>query len=132
MENNALTKLVRSEAVVIQELMAGILEPMLGLTDAGDILPNSRFSALDPEGQTLALLVAVKALETLGIRQKPSAGPTELARIGGIPAGTVKPIVRDLVKRGLISSKDGQYWLTVSQLNQVALEMGAKEGSNGN
>ncbi len=124
---SSLSSLVRSEAVIAEELMAETLRPLFSFTDAGGVVPSPAFHSLSPRKKVLSLLMAVKALNMLGFRQVDDAGPTEISNLGGIPLGTVKPELRELEKQKLSVSQKGRYQIPLSSLSRVAALIGEQE-----
>jgi hypothetical protein len=127
--HSSLSSLVRSEAEIAEDLMARTLEPIIGFTKAGEVVPAALFHALNPIRKVLALLMAVKALKSLGFRQDESVGPTEVSNLGGLPLGTVKPALRELEKQKLATSEKGKYHIPLHSLTRVAAML--REGESG-
>ena len=115
-----LSSLVRDEALLAQDVLAQVLAPLLTITGRGEILPTNTFQQLPRRGKVLAVLLALKAMRVLNIRTDEAAGPTEIAVIGGIPLGSVKPEVRALERENIIIAQNGRYSIPVRSINVVA------------
>jgi hypothetical protein len=103
--------LIDEDDVAREELAAG-LAPYVQITRQGGLMPLPAFEGLTAADKVLALLLSVKAMKMLGLRDGERVGPAELIELSGMPGGTVRPKLSSLVKKRLIIKDDHEYWIT--------------------
>lgn len=109
--NDPLDDLFEDENEVIDRtVLASALQSYVTFTREGKLIPKEQFDALKNTKKILVLLLSKKALNLkLGTDEKTS--PKELEEISGIPIGSIKPTVRQLVTKRLLRSENGTYWI---------------------
>lgn len=105
------TLLVDEDDVARDELAAG-LTPFIQITKQGGLLPRPAFEKLSTADKVLTLVLSIKAMKMLGLRESERVGPAELIELSGMPAGTVRPKLSALAKGRLIVNDDHEYWIT--------------------
>jgi hypothetical protein len=103
--------LVNEDSIAREELAAG-LAPYVQLTEQGGLWPLPPFESLASTNKVLCLLLAVKAMAMLGLRESERAAPGELVEISGMPAGTVRPKLSKLAEKRLVVKGNGEYWIS--------------------
>ena len=106
-----LDELVVDEGELNRDLLAGILSPYVRLarTDGRPIF-TGEFRRLSASQRTLVYLLARKAAISLQLSSgDASATPKEIADSTGVPHGTIKPVVIELVKKGMLLGEKGRY-----------------------
>jgi hypothetical protein len=103
--------LVDENDVARDELAAG-LAPFVQLTKQGGLLPLAQFDALNSANKVLTLLLAIKAMKMLELRETERVGPAELIAISGMAPGTVRPKLSALSSKRLIAKDGHEYWIT--------------------
>src|ERR1700733_13220098 len=101
-----LSALLVDEASVAREELAAGLAPFVQLTREGNVLPRDAFEKLTSRNKVLCLLLAVKALAMLDLRDSDEVVPADLVKIGDMAAGTVRPKLSQLVESRL-AARDG-------------------------
>lgn len=113
-EENAdpLETLFVSADAVDRERIASVLRDRLAIDrDSAEpvILPG--FAALDSKAKMLALLLMRKARSLLGLPGDEAVSPSEAARLTGVPPGTVRRMLPELVSSHMASHPDGGGYL---------------------
>jgi len=103
--------LVDEEDVARDELAAG-LAPFIQITKQGGLLPRSSFDGLSAADKVLTLLLSIKAMKMLELRDSERVGPAELIELSGMPGGTVRPKLSALTRKRMIVKDDHAYWIT--------------------
>jgi hypothetical protein len=103
--------LVDEDDVAREELAAG-LAPFIQLTKQGGLLPRPAFEGLSAVDKVLTLLLSIKAMKMLGLRDSERVGPADLIALSGMPGGTVRPKLSALAGKRLIVKDDHEYWIT--------------------
>lgn len=116
-EENAdpLETLFVSADAVDRERIASVLRDRLAIDrDSADpvILPG--FAALDSKAKMLALLLMRKARSLLGLPGDEAVSPSEAARLTGVPPGTARRMLPELVSSHMASHPDGGGYLLSS------------------
>lgn len=114
--SDPLAQLVRSNDAISREDLAGALGPLMSFTEQGEIVPKARFHTFKSSDQVLAILLAAKGLQLLGLREEAMLQPVEISSSGGIARGTVRRVVRELENDRLVESRNGQYFVPLSKL----------------
>jgi hypothetical protein len=113
-EENAdpLETLFVSADEVDRERIATVLRDRLAIDrDSAEpvILPG--YAALDSKAKMLALLLVRKARVLLGLPGDEAVSPSEAARLTGVPSGTVRRMLPELVGLHMASQPDGGGYL---------------------
>lgn len=125
-----LEELVQSDENIQEELLAATLKPYLAFTQSGEVLLDRGFQQLETKRKILVLLLAVKALHLLGKRDQASASPTEIARLSGLPSGTIRRSVRELQTDNFLRSESGSYFVPAFSIRRVVDELTARGEGN--
>lgn len=115
-----LSDLVIQEDLLHEDLVAGTLDTYMGFTEGGGLVLKEGFDSLKAKNKVLCVFLGLKALKFLGIRETPSAGPTEVSNMSGIPLGTVKVYALELKSDRLLTSRGGTYEVSSHSLNRIA------------
>jgi hypothetical protein len=119
MADDPLTTLLVSEDSVARDEVADALQPILRFTGSGELLPERSFESLPAESKLLAVLLALKAQELLGVRPDPSATPQEIATLSGMPPGTVRPKLAGLLRARRVTRDHARYALPVHSIRSA-------------
>jgi hypothetical protein len=103
--------LVNESALAREELAEG-LAPRLQLTEEGGLWLLPGFEELTSVNKVLCLLLAVKAMKMLGLRESDRVSPSDLVGLSGMPAGTIRPKLSHLAEKRLIGRDKHQYWIS--------------------
>jgi hypothetical protein len=121
MDTRALLDLVLDEARLVEELLTTTLRPLVRISRSGELVLEPAFRSLSLAQKVLAVIAAAKAMKLLEIRDSEEIGPTEIASLGGIPVGSVKPVVRALLNNGVVeATPGGHYTIPLRNLNLLS------------
>jgi hypothetical protein len=116
-----LADLIVSESDFAEEELTRVLQPFVRFTDRGELALERRFDELPSEAQVACVLLALKALEILGLRPDDSASPADICEVSGLPGGTVRPKLSALLrKRCVRRGDDGRYSVPISLSHRTA------------
>jgi uncharacterized membrane protein (UPF0136 family) len=107
-----LAALLVDENDVAREELASGLAPFVQITKQGGLLPLEPFEGLNSANKVLTLLLAIKAMRMLELRDNERVGPAELTEMSGMAAGTVRPKLSALASNRLIAKDGPEYWIT--------------------
>jgi DNA-binding transcriptional ArsR family regulator len=131
MENDEMTdplgSLVVDSANVDRGRLATCLQGRMGVdADSGHPVMLDDFRRLGTaRAKILCYLLAKKAAVLLGKADVETAGPTEISRALGVPAGTVGRTLRELAEARLVVQDDHRQYLVAShQLLNAEAELG--------
>ena len=124
-----LEALLVSSAELNRNLLATILARWVRIDrDSGDIIPLQGWNDLRPRQRILIFLLATKAAVALDLRATEALSPTELATASGMPPGTVKRELREMLGGRLVAQDtDGRYSVPAFALEQVKTIVGGAE-----
>lgn len=105
----ALQALIVDDTAIQDEILAGLLRDRIQLTASGGIIFTSASSGLNVRSRALIGLLGAAALARLNKRPQTAITPKELEILIGIPGGTLRPALRELVSRRLIRATKGRY-----------------------
>ena len=97
----AFDDLLISSKEIDQELVAGVLKPLLRIDrDTRAIRPQAAWRQVSNDARILAYLLARKAMIALNLPlEREAATPSEVTAATGIPAGSVNPSLKGLYER---------------------------------
>lgn len=116
MGSDPLAVLVVDENEIAQDALAEALAPYVGITKSGGLVLTERVTELTAASRMLVVLLATWAANLLGYRARPGAPPAELVDLSGLPAGTVRPKLSELSKRGLVVKRGAEYAIALSSV----------------
>jgi hypothetical protein len=119
--------LVNEDSIARKELAAG-LAPYIQLTEQGGLWPLPPFENLASASKVLCLLLAVKAMAMLGLRENERAAPAELVEMSGMAAGTVRPKLSKLAEKRLVVKSNGEYWISTHGARKALETLGHENG----
>jgi hypothetical protein len=126
--DDPLSTLLVDEALVAREELAVGLAPFVQFTRDGDIWPLPPFEELPSRDKVLCLLLAVKAMSMLDIRETEQVSPAELVKIGDMAAGTVRPKLSQLVEKRLVMRDGHRYWISARGARKAFDLLGGSSG----
>jgi hypothetical protein len=132
MSDDPLSDLLLDADEIDRTLLANSLKNLLGIDNkSGRVVPKPGFNSLSARNKVLAFVLAKKAAQLLGVLESELANPKQISEESGIPDGTVRPKLRELIEGKLLSQADGgDYYVAQHQLSRVISELTAKEGDN--
>lgn len=105
-----LEDLVVDETELNEDLLHNVLSDFIRIGKRDNsIITQSKMEELNSKKKILVVLLALKAMKELDMRENESAGPSQISEISGIKKGTVLPKIRELDKEGLVVNEDGKY-----------------------
>lgn len=122
-----LAALVVDEADLAREELAGALKPFLRLTRDGGFVFERSFDSLRTKQRVACLLLAFKAAHLLGFRTRPGAAPQEIVEVSGIPPGSVRPKLSELVQMRLAAKSGRDYFIPAHAARRVVQLLGGEE-----
>jgi hypothetical protein len=115
-----LTDLIVREDELVEQQLVSVLQLYVQFTDRGDLLLQPDFDVLTTEAQVACVLLAIKALGMVGLRSLDAATPAEIVALSGLPGGTVRPKLRDLLKRRCVArNSDGRYFMPTNAIHRT-------------
>lgn len=114
-----LEDLVVDEKEQAKEFLTTTLLDFLRITEMGNTVTHQKMEELPSKKQVTVVLLALKAMDHLTIREEEKAGSTEINEVSGIPLGTVKPMVRALEKERLTEKENGKYYIPEHNLEKA-------------
>ncbi|MFA4946170.1 MAG: hypothetical protein WC607_01355 [Candidatus Micrarchaeia archaeon] len=91
-----------------RELLRDLLFDFIRLDESGRIFPLTNFYSETNRNKVLLLLLASKAL-SLKTNIVDDVSPKELEKTSDIPAGSIRPTLRQLAEERLVEENDGRY-----------------------
>lgn len=113
----------------LNNLLIKLLKPYLTIVKpAGGLIFKEKFYGLTQYGKVAIALLAQKVKARSQMSESEEIRPKDVARITGIPGGTIKRSLRELRGEGLIESRQGRYWVPDRVLHKFGefLEQGGK------
>lgn len=117
--NTKLSDLVKKDEDVREELLAGALFPFMEFTESGELLPTPAYKRLDTKKKVVVILLCGLALSQLGKRKNYKLTPKEITTASGIPAGSVRPALKGLLKDRIVAMENGEYWIPTHNFAEV-------------
>jgi hypothetical protein len=103
-----LRELLVNEEELTRTDLAAALRPYVRMTENGQLMPTAEFDRLSALARAACVLLAFRAQHALGIRETSTASPSDVEAASGMPGGTVRPKLSQLVNDRLaIRSRDG-------------------------
>jgi hypothetical protein len=115
---------------VAREEIAGALAPYVQFDPEGGLWIHDQFDQLKSEDKVICLLLAMRAQQLLGLREKSGTTPQELIEIGQMAAGTVRPKLSKLLKDRQIAKTDSEYHLPPPAIRRAVARL-RKAASDG-
>jgi hypothetical protein len=113
---------------VAREEVAAALAPLLQFDESGGVWLLDPFDQLSSENKVMCLLLAVKAQQLLGLREEDSATPQDLAELGQMSGGTIRPKLAKLLKNRQVAKTGQAYHLPPPAMRRAVTRL--KEASN--
>ena len=117
----ALKDLVASKATLTEAAIEGIVAEYVHYdVDHKEVALSSAGAALPAKKKLLVYLVALQGWPFVTHESVPSdASPSQIAADLGLPGGTVRPMLMDLVDRHLITAQSGRYSARAANLPSI-------------
>jgi hypothetical protein len=106
-----LAALVVDETLLAREELAAVLGPFVRFTASGGLLLEKAFDHLTTLQRVGCVLLAMRAAELLGLRDRPGARPREIVAVSGMPPGTVRPKLGALVRERIAVKEADEYMI---------------------
>lgn len=119
MTEDPLTNLLLDAQQIDRALLADALIDILGIDkSSGQIVPKPGFNNLKAKKKVLAFLIGKKAAKLIGVTESESVPSIQLTTEVGIPDGTVRPKLRELLKERVISQDNSsdEYYIADFQI----------------
>jgi len=124
-------KLVVSSKAVVDRICA-ILGVYLRLAEQGDIVPTKHWDELPNRQKVILFLLSRRAAYEQGMVNEIAVSARDIARQTGVKAGSVRPVLRDLVRDGIVQQDAKQrYLLPLVNLGKVEALFEQGEEPNG-
>jgi len=117
--NTKLTDLIKKDEEIKGELLAEALFPYMNFTESGELLPSESFKKLSSKAKVLVVLLSGVALLQLGIRQTDRMAPKDVVEMSAIPAGTVRPALKELLEEKVVAIRNGEYQIPPRSFSDV-------------
>jgi hypothetical protein len=98
-----LEDLIVDEATFDRDVLGSALLPYLRIAGDGTFRPTEKWSSLNRRNRILAVCLAAKAAHVLEKRSVEALTASEVGELSGVPGGTARPTLRDLVDAHLLS-----------------------------
>jgi hypothetical protein len=108
--------------------LATALAPYVQLSEDGQIWPLEPFEGLKSAEKVLCLVLALKAAAMLGLRDEEGVSPGELVALSGMPAGTIRPKLSELVGNRLLAKTNAIYSLSAPAARRAIALLGSRNG----
>lgn len=120
-ENDPLSSLLTDAGAIDRQAIADALQDVVGIDTASHgVVTKQGFERLTSRQQIMAVLLGVKAAMLLGVSDQDGAGPSTVVSASGIPSGTVRRILRELLAERLVSqSSSGDYTIAHHQVTSA-------------
>jgi hypothetical protein len=116
-----LTDLIVTHKGLAEEELVPLLARFVRFTEDGDLVLLSAFEELPAESRVACVVLAIKALQLVGLRTADNASPAEVCALSGLPGGTVRPKLRALLrKRQVHRDSAGRYSVPVNIAHRTA------------
>ena len=116
MDKDPLADLFIDAGAVDRQAIAEALKEIVGIdTESHRVVTKPGFGKLAPRQQLVAVLLGVKAAHLLGLIEKDGAQPSEVVAASGMPPGTVRRGLRELLETRLLSQDSGGRYLVAHQ-----------------
>jgi len=119
MNDSPLQGLVVDGDAIRDEILAGLLRDRVQLAAPNGIVFRSTAVPLSVRSRVLIGILGGAALHRLGHRRFVSVSPKELEDLIGVPGGTVRPALRELVSRRLVRAENGRYQIPSYAIDDV-------------
>lgn len=117
--DDPLNALVLDAAEVDRAAIAGALKGRVGIdSKSGRVVLAPGFNALDARRKVVAVLLARKAAQLLGLADTEAMGHNEVVDASGLPSGTVAPALKSLREARLVAQDNAKaYYVPSPQIN---------------
>jgi hypothetical protein len=122
--SDPLEDLVVDESEMARDELAKLLRPYVRFARDGTMLFEDSFQGLPARARVLCALLALRAMNILGLRPDPGAGPQVLVDLTNMPPGTVRPKLRELAKSRLVTKEAGNYVVPNAAMRRAAAAIG--------
>lgn len=116
---DALEGLIVDEEQIARTELAEGLRPYLRLTRGGELVFEPAFDALKAQQKVCVTLLGVRAAALMGLRDDAGSSPTELVQLSGLPPGTIRPKLSELLKLRLVAKKADRYEIPSHSLGRA-------------
>lgn len=118
MDRDPLEDLLVDEGEINKELLAALLAPYVRLSrDTASVILTATGRALSNKPKIIVYLLARKALRALSLIESEGASTGDVTNNTGIPGGSVRPTLRNLLRDTLVAQTDeGDYYVPVYAL----------------
>ena len=123
MTADPLEALLVDESSIARDELATALAPFVQLTRDGGMIPTERFAQLSAAEKLLATLLSLVAHRLLGNRAGDAAKPAELARLTGLPTGTVHPTLSELARKHKVAKQADGYYLPRAAMRSAGAQL---------
>lgn len=121
-ERDPLAELIVDEQEIAREELAQVLRPYVRFSRTGWPLFEKAFHQLTSLKRVCCVLLALRAMSLLDLRDRTGASNTDIAEITGMPQGTVNPKLSELKDQRLAVKEDGEWTIPTYALRR-AMEM---------
>lgn len=126
--SNPLTRLV-VDAVDVREQLASALTDYVVYDERGQLAFTASFDRATARHRVLIAVMALIGQAHLGGREEGPVRPAEIQDVTGMPGGTVRPKLRELVDRRCLTSSDGAYILPDALVRNGMRELNQSEAA---
>ena len=118
--DDPLASLLIDETEMARDELAEALRPYVRLTRSGDFVFEDSFDSLPAKARVACVLLALKAGHLLGLRDEPGAAPQEIVAKSGLPPGTVRPKLSELLRDRVTEKQRGRYSIPAYGMRKAA------------
>lgn len=119
MDKDPLSELLLDSVQVDRTRLARALKNLLGIDqNTGVVIPKPAFGKLGAREKLISFLLGIKASSLLEKGTPESVPAKDIPKQVGLPEGTVRPRLRELLNQRVISQTEaGEYYISSDQLN---------------
>jgi len=117
-KKDALDELFVQEAEISNDVLRDLLINYTQFSSDGKIFTKPEFTKLPNKKKVLVILLSKKVLR-LKVNLEEETTGVDIIGATGLTRGSVYPLLRDLEKERLVTSKDGKYWIPNYSIHNV-------------
>lgn len=121
--NDPLSQLIIDTDELDRQKLTSLLNGYCAISKEGQIRPITNFPNLDSTSKILAILLAQKAIQALGLSDTDQISPKQIEQLTGLPGGTVRGRLTNLREQRIVEGVNGTYSIPNHSILTITLNV---------